>query len=107
MSIISPTYLGEHRYPRYDEMKKILIDYLNKESITVDLDFLHAKEVDPYVRDIFIPVFRSIKFGEEYITFQTKSKERMKKLIGIFRSCIEIYSGIEEDDGFYKIRLYR
>lgn len=104
--VIAPTYLGNHNYAKYDEMKNILSEFLYKEdSITIDIDFLHTNELDVYMKDIAIPVLHDTKDIEE-IDFQTKSKERIKKLIRIFKATMQVFGPVVQQDNFYIIKLY-
>jgi ABC-type metal ion transport system substrate-binding protein len=85
-------------------MRKILVSYLQDAEIyVIDVDFLHSNEVDPYIRDVFIPIIRNEQINFKSIHFQTKSRERMKKMLRAFQSLLQMTGPIFEEDGRYKV----
>ena len=93
MKIISPSYLGNHNYNNYEAMKASLSEYLSSYSdLCLDLDFLHAKEVQPYIVDILLPCL------DHPVYLQSKSRERMKKVLRILKDNFCIFDAIEKDE---------
>lgn len=102
--IISPTYLGSHNYPRYEEMAEVLESYLFAEKeVVIDFDFMFQQEVDSYIRDILIPTYSDNK--EVIVWLQTKQKDRIKRIARILNSVLQKFSPIIQEEGFYKIKL--
>ena len=103
MKIISPVYLGQHSYPKYDEMIASLKKNLEENNVLkIDLEFLHGNEVQSYLQDILLPTYTKYK---TQVYLQTRSKERMKKVIRTLKENIWTCSPVESEEGFFTIEL--
>lgn len=105
MLIICPTFLGDHSYNKYTELiAKIEEGLLSKESVEINIDYLHNNEIDIFTEEIFIPaLFNADKTKEISTKLCSKDKKLLRKCRKILKRNFIQYKPIYMENRLYKL----
>ncbi len=97
MKIVSPVYLTGHTYAIYYQKSQELKNI--KDSICIDIDFLHNNEIEPYIMTIALGAIKN--------QFEVRSRNRKKieKIRKILKLHGVMYSQIGFGKKFYNITI--
>ena len=111
MNIYSPSYNGNHTLKQYIEMGLDLTDKIifanQKESLFIDIDFLHDKEIEHYFDTIFYKSLLNHNhncFVDIYI--QSAQKKKIRKIKKILKKYLFDIRVIKMRKGKYNIKVY-
>jgi len=85
--IYAPAFHGEHRYSRYDRLKKEMEDLPD----VIDVDFLFPNEIQIFMENIFWPIYYE---HQKQITFQSKDKKVIRKIRASLKKGIIPYGKV-------------